>query len=172
MSKIQTAPDCTCKHFLNTMTSLLLFLDEVSLRGAFHYREFTVKAEQKKVAKEGKPSNFNAVNKRWLFASSSQETVHSALFLWHTFPAGVKRGLTLVGESPGDSSLWAVMTTRELWWWALDASTHCIVVGFVTNPLPTADYCLLPMLLPAQRPWEVISTGMLICIADLRHFSD
>lgn len=100
----------------------------------------------------------------WL---ETQEILHAALFLWHPFPISVRRGLRLAGESPGSRSLWAVMTTTGLWPRALDGHTHCMAVGFVTNPLPSADYCPLPMPLPVQRSREVISTGLFICIADL-----
>ena len=147
----------------------IAFLYKASLGRLLRDREFTVKAGQKKVTEEGKPSHFSAVNMEVAvrIQLETQEILHSALFPWHPFPTGVRRGLTLVGESPGSGSIWAVMTTMGLWPWALDAHAHCMEVGFVTNPLPSADCCPLPMLLPVQRSWEVISTRPCICIADL-----
>lgn len=71
----------------------------------------------------------------------------------------------MAGESPGSSSLWAVMTTTGPR--ALDACTQSMAVGLVTDSLPSADSCSLPMLLPVQKTREVISIRQLICIADL-----
>lgn len=73
----------------------------------------------------------------------------------------------MAGESPGSSSLWAVMTTTGRWPRALDACTQSMAVGLVTDSLPSADSCSLPMLLPVQKTREVISIRQLICIADL-----
>lgn len=48
VSAILIASHCTCKHFLNTMTFLLLFLYKVTLGRVIYDREFIVKAEKKK----------------------------------------------------------------------------------------------------------------------------
>lgn len=102
----------------------------------------------------------------WLFAYSLKAkrscTRHSSRGIHFQ---SMKRGLTVVGESRGSSSLWAAMTTTGPQ--ALDAFTYCMAVGFVTNSLPTADSCPLPTLLPVQKTQEVISTRQFICIADL-----
>lgn len=146
------------------------FLYKVSLGRVLHDREFTVKAKQnKRETEEGKPSNFSAVNMKVAVCIQLevQEILSSALFPWHPFPTSLTGHLTLAGESPGGSSLWAVMATTGPRPQALDAHTCCVEVGFVTNPLPSADCCPLPVPVPVQRLREVISTRLFICIADL-----
>lgn len=149
VSAILIASHCTCKHFLNTMTFLLLFLYKVTLGRVIYDREFIVKAEKKKkVTEEGKLSQCSVLNTEVAaqIQLETQENLYSALFWWHPFPIGVKSSLMLASESPGSSRLWAVMTTTGLGPWALDTFTHCMDAEFVANPFsPLADCCPLPI---------------------------
>lgn len=170
VSVILTASDWTCRHFLNTMTFLLLFYIK------YPWEEYSMtenllskQSRNERETEEGKPSHFSAVNMKVAVCIQLevQEILSSALFPWHPFPTSLTGHLTLAGESPGGSSLWAVMATTGPWPQALDAHTCCVEVGFVTNPLPSADCCPLPVPFPVQRLREVISTRLFICIADL-----
>lgn len=77
------------------------FLYKASLGRVLPDRGFTVKAGWKKVTEEGTPSRFSAVNMEAAvrIRLDTHEILPSALFPQDPFPTGVKRALTLAGES-------------------------------------------------------------------------
>lgn len=166
VSMILTAPDCWTFSEYNGISIAFFMLSIIGKSSP--WQSIFCKSRTEKSDWRRKPVLFQhckhgagCLHLAWKLRSCTRHCYRGIHF------QSVKRGLTVTGESPGSSSLWAVMTTTGLWPRALDTCTHCMAVVFVTNSLPSADSCPLPMLLPVQKTWEVISTRQLIRIAEL-----